>query len=757
MAHRGMTKLRSIEKAGLIVLCVVMIAMLGVSSQTCSGGGGGAADEVFGTIDVAGEKVEIDRLTFGEYTSYVTFQNYVLGGPPSWKFARNLFNQLDAGMERYSVEDEDLWTFITLHQAALATGVEITPEMVATWVRKFPGFQVEGKFSRERYLAFIEGARNTWPTPLVFEALVAKYLAVEYFVSLYQPLLRPTSAQVYDQWKTKYKRHDIEYIIQDAASLRGGIDVTKLEPAEVKEFYDRPDIRGKFLVPTRRTFESMSFVPGTMTDEAFAALKQLADEKELVYIGPNEAFQYFHANQDSYPIEPIREKSRKEWEEAHPKDGAEEAGEVPAKDDGAADGENAGEDDAGADEEAPADDPAPAGDDDDDAPPTVNAGDGDDDDDAAAAGTDEAPGAAWQDPAMLELSERFDRYFKVQVERELFVRRLLKSLLVDERLDKAGLETLAGKWGATYFVSEEPLDQYELLDVESIGGSQLREAMNRHGPADEGAYSEEVLVNGVGEDRALFVYRVKSVINEHYPDVSDTISTDLLREIVAQMLMLPFGDIEKMNARELMTKAFPDADLGAKQEFTVDDVLRQMLRQSKAEDLATEKLNVVREMVAQGQTFAGAAKEKGYELFTKKGLSSATPIPPEIIPAEGEQLTPREKQKNLESARLRFLVRGWMPRPGSNLTRIAETAPDSFVAGDLADKKTDSAYLVFVTAHTTPGPEEMPEIESRQIWLEMVNRTQRNQMQAFFSWERMVARYKIAVPGMTDKKESTGQ
>ena len=32
MAHRGMTKLRKVEKAGLIVLCVVMLVTLGLGS-----------------------------------------------------------------------------------------------------------------------------------------------------------------------------------------------------------------------------------------------------------------------------------------------------------------------------------------------------------------------------------------------------------------------------------------------------------------------------------------------------------------------------------------------------------------------------------------------------------------------------------------------------------------------------------------------------------------------------------------------------
>ena len=34
MAHRGMKKLRQVEKAGLIVLCIVMLGTLGIGTST---------------------------------------------------------------------------------------------------------------------------------------------------------------------------------------------------------------------------------------------------------------------------------------------------------------------------------------------------------------------------------------------------------------------------------------------------------------------------------------------------------------------------------------------------------------------------------------------------------------------------------------------------------------------------------------------------------------------------------------------------
>ncbi len=753
MAHRGMKKLRQVEKIGLIVLCVLMLSMLGLGTgSTCGGGGrGSTTDEIAGTFDIAGEKIDIDRYKLHEYGSYLPFQNHVLRSPPTWKYARNLFGQMDQRFENYDAEDQDLWTFIILHQAALKAGVHISPGAVEMWIRKFPGFQTrEGKFDRERYLQFIRNA-GIWATPIEFERMLARYLAVEYYLSLYQPLLRPTSQQVYDQWKTRHKRHDLQYVVQEAGPLRSDIDVSSFETEKVQKYYDRPDIRRKFLVPTKRSFEALTLLPGKMTDEEFAALKKLADEKELVYIGPEEARQYYYANESAYPMGPIRDKSREEWEAAHP---VQEPG----------DGEDASTDDSGTEEsgtEESGDQPLPKddgddedGDDDDGGEklPTVDADDGSDPEEEAEPADADA-GELWEDPSKLDIWVRYERYFKVQVERELFIRKLLTRLLSDERVNETGLKAMAEAWGANYFVTEKPLDEYETLNVEAIGGHELRAAMNAHGPADEGAYCGKVLANGINEERVLFLYRVKSIIGEHHPDLGDTISIELLRGLVANMVEIPYGDIEKMNAGELMTKAFPEADLQAKQEFTLDDVLRQMLRQSLAEDAAAEKLDVLREMVLTGaQTFKGAAKEKGYELFTLNGVSAATPIPPEILPEEGKQLTPEQKQKNLVTDRKRFLIKGWMPRGGTNLTRIAKTSAGKFVEGTLADKATDAAYLVLVVAHSTPGPEEMPDVESREIWLEMVNRTMRGQMQSFFAWDQVVARYKLVVKGLTDKK-----
>jgi hypothetical protein len=758
MAHRGMTKLRKIEKAGLIVLCVVMLVTLGLGTgSTCGGRGGGGGDDIAGTFEIAGEKFDVDRFDLHQYGSYLSFQNHVLRSPPTFKYARNLFGQMDPRFEDYDADEKDLWTFIILHRAALKAGVEVPPAAVEAWVTKFPWFQNEaGNFDRKRYLAFIDNA-GIWATPLEFERMLTNYLAVEYYLGLYQPLLRPGSRQVYEAWKGRHNRHDIRYLVQDVAPIRAEIDPASLSHEDVLAYYERNEVRRRFLIPTKRTFEAVYVVPGQMEDEVYETLVAAAKEKKLVTVGPEEARQYYYANQDDYPLDPVREQSRKEWEAAHPTEDR-STEDKPTEDQPAEDGEDGDAENTHEDgEDGDAEDGAEDGDndpaeDDEDSPPTVDADDGEKPVEEKPEATDEKV-ERWEDPAELDLWTRYDRFFKERVERELFTRKLLKRLLSDERISKAGLEAVAAFPGLTYFVTEAPLDQYEVLDVEVIGGPGLREALNRHGPETEGEYCADVQLNGAGDERAFFLYRVKSVIKEHYPTLEQEVPVTVLRDLVANMLLVPFGDVEKMNVHELLLKAFPDAVLDPATTPTMDTVVRLMLRQGKAEDRAAERLNVIREMVLTGaQTLDGAAKEKGYEVSTLTGLSESTRIPPKIEPEEGATLTPKQVEKNLLRARKEFLVRGWMSGKGGNLSRIGKTGSEEFVEGVLADKETDSAFLVYVTGHSTPGPEEMPEVESREIWLDLVNRTMRTRMQTFFSFSTVMVRYKLQVAGLTDRK-----
>jgi hypothetical protein len=59
-----------------------------------------------------------------------------------------------------------------------------------------------------------------------------------------------------------------------------------------------------------------------------------------------------------------------------------------------------------------------------------------------------------------------------------------------------------------------------------------------------------------------------------------------------------------------------------------------------------------------------------------------------------------------------------------------------------------------VTAHRTPGPEEMPEVRAQSIRFELFQSQQRRALQAFFDFPTLAQRYRLEVPGLTDREPS---
>ena len=73
--------------------------------------------------DPGSDDRRIDRYKVYEYSTFLSFQNHVLRSPPIWKFARNLYGQLDPRFQDYDADEKDLWTFIMLHQAGFTQAV----------------------------------------------------------------------------------------------------------------------------------------------------------------------------------------------------------------------------------------------------------------------------------------------------------------------------------------------------------------------------------------------------------------------------------------------------------------------------------------------------------------------------------------------------------------------------------------------------------------------------------------------------------
>ncbi len=185
--------------------------------------------------------------------------------------------------------------------------------------------------------------------------------------------------------------------------------------------------------------------------------------------------------------------------------------------------------------------------------------------------------------------------------------------------------------------------------------------------------------------------------------------------------------------------------------------MRLLYRQSRAEDRAVEALEAVREAVVGGaQTLDAAAAEKGYEIRELKGVTRETRVPEDIRPPEGGELTEEQKEENRRRAYRRFLLRGRVPGQRANLDRIAKTPPEHFLPEVLTDRKTDAAFLVYVQRHEVPAEEEMPEAGTSDIWIMLRERTKRQTLRAFFSFERIKERYQLEVPGLTDPRDESG-
>ncbi len=750
MAHRGMKALRRIGMPIMVVLVILMLATLGISpSMKC-----GARDDgdTVGTFVLAGETVEITQGDVWANASFLSLVNHVLGEPPPWKFATDVFGRVDPRFENYQAETEDLWTFIVLDRVAERLGVPVSMDLAGEWIRR-SFTDRERVYDREKYLAFMARPQVSalWATPKDFERMVAKYLRVKYLVSLYDSLMDPGSERVYETWKARNKRHDIRYSVQEVGTLRAAIDPAAFSAEEVRQYYEDSEIKRKFLIPTQRSFEAAYVVPAELGDEAVAALAAKAAEMGLAAVSPDEAKQYYYANQKDYPLDPIRDRLKKEWEErkkaregsketegAAPGGAPPEEAAAPAGAGGAPEG---GENPAGG---ASAADPAAAG----------AAGD------PPPAGADPAPIPAaedvpFDDPQDLEFWARYEKFFRAQVERELLVSKMVSRALGDERIDQKGLEAVAKAGNFYYFRTETPLDQYAVAELPKFGSGALRDALNSFKAGAEPGYCEEPVVAGASETRTYTIFKVLEVVGEHFPAPADAVAPQRLRTLVAGTIREAPSALADLSPRDLLAKAFPDATIPEKDAYSVEDVVRLMLRQSRAEKQATERLETIREIVIQSnQAFEAAAAEKGLTVRVLKGLSSDMTIPADYVAAEGATLTPDQVRVNRERAERRFIVHGSVPGKGGVLSLIDRTEPEKFVESVLTDKDTDAAYLVMVTAHRTPGPEEMPEVRAQSIRFEMFQSQQRRAMQAFFDFTTLAQRYRLEVPGLTDREPS---
>ncbi|MEN8150731.1 MAG: hypothetical protein ABFS86_12985, partial [Planctomycetota bacterium] len=364
-----------------------------------------------------------------------------------------------------------------------------------------------------------------------------------------------------------------------------------------------------------------------------------------------------------------------------------------------------------------------------------------------------APDSFVDPTAEMTPEQKYKTYFQAQVERELFLKKLLERLLKDERIKKKGFPSIAAEWGLPHFVTEKGLDQYEVLSNEPVGGQRLREALNR---IEEGApYADEVVEIGREDKRGYAIWKVSSVVAEHTPELDAPVEEKLLKNTLPVMARIEYAVLEDATLAEALAIAFPDGGVEKKDSYTVDEVVRLLLRQSKAEEEATAKLQKVMEAVtAGGQAFRAAAEEKGYRVFSLEGIGNDTPMAKPEEPGEDEELSEEElKQRRFDGYKW-FLLNGrsfatGLPR---NISLIGSAQAGAFVPQILIDRETDGAFIVWVDSHRVPGPEEMPDVEGNKIRTELANQNRKQTLRAFFEWDKIVELYSVEAKGLTDKE-----
>jgi hypothetical protein len=187
-------------------------------------------------------------------------------------------------------------------------------------------------------------------------------------------------------------------------------------------------------------------------------------------------------------------------------------------------------------------------------------------------------------------------------------------------------------------------------------------------------------------------------------------------------------------------------EIPTRDSYSVEFVLRLMLRYARAETRAREVLDAVRENVLAGQTLEAAAEEKGLLVRELKGISEESVARPPIEPPEGGELTAEQKAENLLRGYRRHLLAELFPRSRQAPGGIRRTEPGRFMKDLISDRETDAAYLVYVDSMEAPESEEMPDLAAGRVANEMTRLELIPGLRRYFSFEEVKERYRVEFP-----------
>ncbi len=120
-----------------------------------------------------------------------------------------------------------------LLQEAQRLGLIASEDEVVHVLTSLPAFQVNGQFSKERYLDVL---RYQHTTPAEFEAEMREEIAIRKLLELIRDSVHVSDSEVLDRYRSESENINLDYVRVAAGDF---LDEVKVTPEELKTFYDK--------------------------------------------------------------------------------------------------------------------------------------------------------------------------------------------------------------------------------------------------------------------------------------------------------------------------------------------------------------------------------------------------------------------------------------------------------------------------------------------------------------------------------------
>ncbi len=594
---------------------------------------------------------------------------------------------------------------LMLAEMARDAGIVITDDTLRGFIQANPLFtDSRGEFDPkgfDRARASVFGGMTT----RAYEEQARVYLLVDHYRKLYgNSFLTVSDEEAYRKWKADAPRIGISYTGLPVAPVRERLSPADVKPEDVEAYWSNSIVQNRHKQARRFAFDAAWVRVADVEDRAWLEAREQGKDDADLKLGDGEALAFwserrqYELNLAGLPGETL-EALRKENEARV----AQEDEEVRKKVEEAL--KKAEEARKKAVEEGKDPPPLPPG----AVPPPAPPGDAPPLPPPPAIDLSKIP------PADLDEPEKYRRYWRHRVEKEVWLRHLLRKVLKEASEGKKPLAEVAEKWSRPglrihLLAQTDPVDQYGVEKIPGLGGPNcpLRYSINGYTKEKEGTYHLEVVgttarADALG-DRGWVAFQVQKVLKEAVP---------------------PLEEVR-------------------------DRVLPELLDE-RARDLARAELEAFRKAAEDGRkTLEDAAGEKGMECASAGPFNAYSWKPPAPKPVPGAG-APSPAERGRDPDRRLCAV---MDRYGS----IRETPVGAFspVLDDV--EGTGFFYLAQVKSRSDPRFEEMTEAQITRARRSIVG----ERLQALareISYERLKERLQLTVGGQPapEAEESRGR